>query len=85
MKTTTANSAVMGKRAGTRQAFSHPERVAALLMLDAEGASIRGTARKLGIPEATLRRWANGQRSPIARAAAPSHRGPFAAVFERAV
>ena len=63
---------------------SHTERVAALVFLSAEGSSVRGTARKLGIPETTLRRWANGRRSPEARAAAPSHRGLFAAVFERA-
>jgi hypothetical protein len=68
----------------TRRSFTHAERVAAVLMLNDAGASIRGTACQLGIPETTLRRWVTGERAPSARTAAPAHREQLSEMLQDA-
>lgn len=85
MTTATSNRNDGREPVRVRRRFTHAERVTVLLLLDANrGASIRAIARKLGIPETTVRRWASGERSPAAKDAAPRHREQLADVFEGA-
>ncbi len=57
----------MGGMAEKRR-YSDEERAAALAALAGNGGNLGRTARELGIPAGTLRRWADGTAHPEARA-----------------
>jgi transposase-like protein len=49
-----------------RRRYSDADRSSALAKLAENGGNVYRTARELGIPEVTLRSWANGDRHPEA-------------------
>jgi hypothetical protein len=63
----------MAKRRYTDEARSN-----ALAALAANGGNVARTAAELGIPEATLRAWANGDRHPEALQMCEQKKGPLA-------
>jgi transposase-like protein len=63
--------------------YSDDDRAKALAALAANGGELRKTAAELGIPEATLRSWANGTYHPEATQAAARQKSDLAARWER--
>ena len=62
--------------------YSDDDRANALAALAANGGNINRTARELGIPEKTLRNWANGTSHPEAANLAEQKKQPLAALLE---
>lgn len=48
----------------TRRRYTNNERATAVAAVSANNGSVNETARKLGIPETSLRQWCSGQRHP---------------------
>lgn len=65
-----------------KRRYSDDERATALAALVANDNNVQRTARELGIPEGTLRRWMTGERHPEAAQMSEQKKGPLADGFE---
>jgi len=72
----------MPKKPQSRRRYSDEERATALAALAANGGNVGGTSRQLGIPEATLRAWATGERHPEASQMCGDKKASLADQFE---
>jgi hypothetical protein len=62
----------------TKRRYSDENRANALAALAGNGGNVGRTARELGIPVATIRRWATGERHPEAAQLSQQKKGPLA-------
>ena len=72
---------VMARRRKPRR-YSDEDRANALAALAANGGNVNRTAEQLGIPEATVRAWANGDRHPEASQACEQKKPALADQFQ---
>jgi transposase-like protein len=68
-----------------KKRYSDEDRAACLAALAANGGNVGKTARQCGVPETTLRQWADGSRHPEASQMSEPKKGDYADRFDRFV